>query len=154
MLFLLFQLGNDRYVIEAARVVEVLPLVELKKIPESPRGVAGLFNYRGKPVPAVDLGELASGQPAREHLSTRIILVRYPDEGGRQHLLGLIAERATEIIRRDSKEFMEPGLKLSSAPYLGPVLMENGGVVQWVHERRVLPERVRDLLFCDTAEPV
>ena len=30
-MFLLFQLGNDRYVLEASRVVEVLPLLELKK---------------------------------------------------------------------------------------------------------------------------
>ncbi len=36
MLFLLFQLGKDRYVLEAARVIEVLPLMDLKQIPEAP----------------------------------------------------------------------------------------------------------------------
>jgi len=50
MLFLLFQLGQDRYALEASRVIEVLPLVSLKRIPQAPRGVAGLFNYRGRPV--------------------------------------------------------------------------------------------------------
>jgi chemotaxis-related protein WspB len=44
MLFLVFQLGTDRYAIEAAQVVEVLPLVNAKHIPRAPRGVAGLFN--------------------------------------------------------------------------------------------------------------
>ena len=38
MLFLLFQLGNDRYALDASRVVEVLPLVELKHLPLAPRG--------------------------------------------------------------------------------------------------------------------
>ena len=82
MLFLLFHLGKDRYVLEAGRVVKVLPMVDLKKIPEAPRGVAGIFNYHGQPVPAVDLSELTLGQPAGERLSTRIILIHYPDESG------------------------------------------------------------------------
>ncbi|MDB6016797.1 MAG: cheW-like domain protein [Pedosphaera sp.] len=154
MLFLLFKLGKDRYVLEASRVVEVLPLVDLRKIPQAPRGVAGIFNYHGRPVPAIDLSELALGQPAREHLSTRIILVNYPDEKGQPQPLGLIAEHATEIIRRESAEFVDPGLKLGAAAYLGPVLMDGDGAIQWVYEQRLLPERVRDLLFCEIVEPV
>jgi hypothetical protein len=53
----------------------VLPLVALQRIPEAPRGVAGLFNYRGEPVVAVDLCELILGRPARPALSTRILVV-------------------------------------------------------------------------------
>ena len=82
MLFLLFHLGKDRYALDASRVVEVVPLLTLRRIPQAPRGVAGIFNYRGQPVPAVDLGELMLGQPASPRLSTRIILVHYPDDGG------------------------------------------------------------------------
>ncbi|MBI3850745.1 MAG: purine-binding chemotaxis protein CheW [Verrucomicrobia bacterium] len=153
MLFLLFQLGNDRYVLDASRVVEVLPLLELKKIPHAPKGVAGLFNYRGRPVPAVDLSELAVDQPARERLSTRIIVVKYSDHAGKNLLLGLIAERATEMLRRDSKDFVDSGVQLGAAPYLGPVLMDGQGVIQWVHEQRLLSEKVRDLLFSETISP-
>ena len=68
MLYLLFQIGKDRYAIEARHAVEVLPFVDLEKIPQAlsapsapsqrPRGVAGIFNYRGQPVVAVDLCEL------------------------------------------------------------------------------------------------
>jgi chemotaxis-related protein WspB len=152
MLFLLFQLGNDRYALQASRVIEVLPLVELKKIPNAPKGVAGIFNYRGRPVPAVDLCELTLGQPASRRLSTRIIIVNHPDDTGRNHPLGLIAEHATEIIQRESGEFVEPGLKLGGAPYLGPVLMDSRGGVQLVYEQRLLTDHVRDLLFCETLE--
>lgn len=152
MMFLLFQLGRDRYVLEASRVLEVLPLLDLKKFPEAPQGVAGIFNYHGQPVPAIDLSELTLGYPAGERLSTRIILINYPDETGRNHLLGLIAEHATEIIRRESRDFVEPGMKLGTAPYLGPVLLDARGIIQWVHERRLLPDRVRDLLFCENLE--
>ena len=151
-MFLLFQLGNDRYVLEASRVVEVLPLLELKKIPQAPKGVAGLFNYRGQPVPAVDLSQLTLDQPASERLSTRIIVVKYSDIAGKNLLLGLIAEHATEMLRRESKDFVDSGVQLGAAPYLGPVLMDGKGVIQWVHEQRLLSEKVRDLLFSETME--
>jgi chemotaxis-related protein WspB len=152
MLFLLFQLGQDRYALQASRVLEVLPLVELRKIPDAPKGVAGIFNYHGRPVPAVDLSELTLGQPSDPRLSTRIIVINYPDERGALHPLGLIAEHATELIQRDQRLFQEPDHKLGGAPYLGPVLMDKRGVIQWVHEQRLLPERARDLLFCETLE--
>lgn len=152
MLFLLFKLGKDRYVIEASRVVEVLPLLELKHIPEAPKGVAGLFNYHGRAVPAIDLSELTLNHPSSQCFSTRIILINYPDESGNSHLLGLIAEHATEIVRRECGDFVESGAKLGAPAYLGPVLMDNQGMIQWVHERRLLSDRVRDLLFCEAVE--
>jgi chemotaxis-related protein WspB len=152
MLFLLFQLGHDRYVLEARRVVEVLPLLALKQIPQAPRGVAGIFSYRGQPVPAVDLNELTLGQAARQSLSTRIILVNFPDDAGKSRLLGLIAEQATEIVRKRPEDFVDSGVKMSAAPYLGPVAMDNQGVIQWVREQRLLPQTVRDLLFSGTAK--
>jgi chemotaxis-related protein WspB len=151
MLFLLFQLGNDRYALEAGRVLEVAPLAALRAIPRAPQAVAGVFNYRGRPVPVIDLSELTLGYPARDLLSTRIIMIRYPDRAGREQPLGLIAERATQIIRRDPADFAEPGLKLGLAPYLGPVLMDSQGSVQWIQEQHLLPEPVRNLLFDETA---
>jgi chemotaxis-related protein WspB len=150
MLFLLFQLGNDRYALEASHVVEVLPLVELKGLPQSPPGVAGVFNYRGQPVPAVDLCALTLQRPSRECLSTRIIVVRCSRQGGtdgQSPLLGLIAEQATEIMRRNRQDFVNAGLKLESAPYLGPVAMDACGMIQWIHEDRLLPDPVRESLF-------
>jgi chemotaxis-related protein WspB len=151
MLFLLFQLGKDRYALEAGRVIEVIPLVELKQLPQAPAGVAGVFNYRGQPVPAVDLSELTLGRPSAERLSTRIVVTGYPDAQGRNHLLGLIAEQATETLRCEPGDFVPAGLSIKAAPYLGPVLMDSRGPIQWLHAHRLLSEPVRRLLF---SEPV
>ncbi len=57
-LFLQFQIGTDSYAIEAAQVARILPLVDIKRIPGAPAGVAGAFNYRGMPVPVADLSGL------------------------------------------------------------------------------------------------
>lgn len=149
MLFLIFQLGKDRYALEANRVLEVLPLVELKQLPQAPKGVAGIFNLRGLPVPAIDLNELTFGAPAREKLTTRIIVVNHCDANGRNHPLGLIAERVTQTLRKDPQEFVDPGVTLAAAPFLGPVLMDGKGPIQWLHAQRLLSEPIRQLLFAE-----
>ena len=41
MLFLLFHIGQERYVIEASRIVEVLPLVAVTRLAQEPKGFAG-----------------------------------------------------------------------------------------------------------------
>ena len=54
-LFLLFRMEGDRYALDAREVVEVLPLLRLKRIPEAPEWVAGVFSHRGVLVPVLDL---------------------------------------------------------------------------------------------------
>jgi chemotaxis-related protein WspB len=84
MLFILFQIGGDRYVLPANRIIKILPLMNLKRVPCAPSGVAGVLNFHGTPVPVVDLNEMTLGEPAARRMSTRIILVKYPFETQRQ----------------------------------------------------------------------
>ena len=147
MLFLQFQLGQDRYVLDSSQVVEVLPLLGIKQIPQAPAGVVGAFNYRGKPVPVIDLSVLALGRPAQRHMSTRIIIVLHPGADGTLHLLGLIAEKATEIVHRDPADFANSGVVNGDAPYLGPVATDPNGLVQRIEVTRLLPAAVREVLF-------
>jgi chemotaxis-related protein WspB len=154
MMFLLFHLGTERYALEAAHVVEVLPLVDLKLLPQAPSGVAGLFNYHGQPVPAVDLSELILHHPAPRNLSTRIIVVNHPDGSGHQRLVGLIVERATDMIKRNPQDFSGPALKPVGPPCFGPVLMDGDGVIQKVDETLVLPADVRDAVFCEAGNVI
>jgi chemotaxis-related protein WspB len=151
MLFLLFRLGGDRYALDAGRVEEVLPLVQLKHIPRAPVGVVGIFNLRGTAVPVLDLSLLALGRTARIVMSTRIILVRYPEDEADGHLLGLIAENATEMMRRESSDFVDAGLRNGDAPYLGPVTQDGHGLVQLIVVDQLLTQSVRDVLFQDAS---
>jgi chemotaxis-related protein WspB len=66
--------------------------------------------------------------------------------------VGLIAEHATEMLRREPTEFVESGIRLPNAPYLGPILMDPHGPIQWVHEQRLLSGRLREALFNETLE--
>ena len=147
MLFLLFRLGEDRYAIEARQVAEVLPMLSVKQIPQAPASVRGAFDFRGQPVPLIDLSQLALGRPARDHLSTRIVLVHCPDGRGGTRLLGLVAEHVTETFRRQASDFRDAGVDLPEARWLGPVASDAGGLVQWVQVDELLSPELRALLF-------
>src|SRR5207244_3795275 len=84
---LLFQLGAERYAIDVKQVARVIPLVRIKRIPRAPAEVAGALDYRGAPVPVIDLCQLALGHAAPKRLSTRIMLVPYADRRGVERLL-------------------------------------------------------------------
>ncbi len=152
MLFLLFELNQDRYVLDIAQVVEVLPLVDLKEIPQVPPGIAGMFNYRAEPVPVVDVCAMLLGRPALRILSTRLVLVHHPDGNGGTRLLGLIVEKAIRTLRRDPGDFTESGVIHDKVPCLGPVATDMQGVIQWVDPLKLLSDAVRDVLFRQLAE--
>jgi len=147
MLFLVFELARDRYVLDVSHVAEVLPLVDIKQMPQAPPAVAGILNYRGAPVPVIDVSQLTLGRPAQRRLSTRIVLVHYPDADGQTRLLGLIAERATQTVRHEEKDFVASGVTSDGASYLGPVIADARGLLQWLDVRTLLPPSVRDVLF-------
>jgi chemotaxis-related protein WspB len=147
MLFILFQIGRDRYALSARSIIEVLPLMNLKRVPCAPIGVVGVLNYRGTPVPVIDLNEMTLGEPAARRLSTRIILVKYPLEADHPHALGLIAEHATNMIQRSIGDFIETGVESDDARYLGRVANDTGGFIQWIDVERLLTREVRDVLF-------
>lgn len=146
MLFLMFRLGQDRYLLDAGQVEEVLPLLEVKALPAAPKGVVGAINYRGAPVPLIDLSLLALGRAATPLLSTRIILVKYPVESGHK-LLGLIAERAIEAIERDPADFVASGVEAGLPPYLGPVAPDDRGLLQRIEAQALLTPEIREILF-------
>lgn len=118
MLFLQFRIAEEWLALPAGDIVEIVPLSTLRPV----RGEGLCFDYRGRFIPAVDLSLRETGVPARPWLSTRILVVRAP-EGG---LLGLVAEQATTMLRRDPADF---------APFAkGPQ-----GLVQRVELARLLP---------------
>ena len=152
MVYLLFQIGADRYALEAAGIAAVEPLVRWKRIPQAAAGVAGVVDYHGQPVPVVDLSAMALGQPAQASLSTRLVLVQYRCSDGVERLLGLLAEKATETARYESGDFQDPGVAAEGAPYLGPVVRDARGIVQRVEVARLLTPEVRDTLWQQAGE--
>lgn len=151
-LFVEFQIGEDGYLLDTAEVAQILPLVDIKRIPHAPKGVAGVFNYHGVSVPVIDLNELAAGVPAKRHFSTRLVLVHYPDRTDRQQLLGLIAVKVTQTVQHAAAEFSAAGVASNAAPYLGSVCAAGVRLLQRVEVAKLLPPEVSDALFGQAEE--
>ncbi|MDB4888870.1 MAG: hypothetical protein JWL61_725 [Gemmatimonadetes bacterium] len=147
VLYLVIRLGADRYAIDTAAVIEVLPLVRLKALPGGPVGVAGVMNFRDSAVPVVDLNLLAVGVPTPPRLTTRIVVVRYEEEAS---MLGLLVPEAAEALRFDADAFVDAGIATNGARYLGAVLTTPDGVVQRVTVSELLTADLRDALFRQT----
>lgn len=147
VLYLVIRLGVDRYAIDTAAVIEVLPFVRLKALPGGPMGVAGVMNFRDSAVPVVDLNLLAIGAPTPTRLTTRIVVVRYEEEAS---MLGLLVPEAAEVLRFDADAFVDAGIATDGARYLGAVLTTPDGVVQRVTVSELLTPELRDALFRQT----
>jgi chemotaxis-related protein WspB len=151
-LFLKIQIGGAGYLLAAARIVRVLPLTDVKRIPHVPAAIAGCFDYQGTVVPLIDLTELVLGRPAPRHLSTRVILVPFgpgKGPGGGDNLLGLMAEKATETIRIDPSQFTASGVTSNAAPYMGSVKSIDGRMLQQIEVTRLLSGELSAMLFRD-----
>lgn len=146
MLFLIFYLGEQRYALAAQEVVEVVPVVDVKRIPQAPGYVAGLCNYRGAPVPVVDLCSLVEKRAANNYMSTRVIMVHVRLSDGNERLLGLIAERATEMATLDNKDFVDSGVA-GDGSACRRVAIDTDGMIHRVELDGLLPEAVRDVIF-------
>lgn len=141
MLMLLFYVGTERYAIACSYVVEVVRLTSLRTPQQLPPPVVGMFKYSNVIVPVIDLCQLIQGTPCKTHLSTRIILVRYQVSGQESpSILGVMAERVTETIDSQDTEFVDSGITVSDAPYLGKIISDRYGLIQQVKLDRLLPD--------------
>lgn len=149
MVALLFEIDGQRFGLDLAQVLKVLPSVRLRRLPKVPEYVAGVFQYRGEMVPVVDLSQLIKGHPAAAFLSTRIILVRQSGPSGQERVLGLLAERATESVDAGAVEIQSSGVAMPEAPYLGGLSATGGGMIQYVKVEQLLSEDLRNRLFVE-----
>ena len=147
MLLLLFHLGDERYAIDGTKVVEIIPQVLLRKLYQAPKYVAGVFNYRSKIVPAIDLCYLIGEYPCRHCLSTRIIIVNYPMPDGTTRYLGLMAERVTDTLYKSEEEWMSTKVSSEVAAYFGEMIPEKDGMIQRLRVDKLLSDAQRSWLL-------
>jgi chemotaxis-related protein WspB len=150
VLALAFHIGDERFALSCADVVEVVPRVRLREIPHAPPYVGGMLTYRGAIVPVVDLCRLTRGTPCPERLSSRIVLVRF-ERHSKQRLVGLLAERITDTVNLDEGAAVAPGIEIAGAPYLGEIHFDGQSTIQILHVDKLLTETLHELLY--GAEP-
>jgi chemotaxis-related protein WspB len=152
MLMLVFRVGEDLYAIGATEVVEVVPSVRLRHIPQAPEYVDGIFNYRGALAPVVDLCRLMYSRPSHDYLSTRIILVRCRALDGRDQVIGLRAEQVTDTMQVEETAAEGRPVSVTAAPYLGPVFSTPAGLIQRIRPEPLVSGSLTDSIFARISE--
>jgi len=150
MQLLTFTVAGHPYAVESRTVIEVLPLVSARPIPLMPDYVRGVFTYRGKFVPLIDLGrrfvaDSGPGSAAPPRLSTRVIVVEFtppaavPGQEARPVRLGLIAENVVSIGSATHADATVATMDLAHAPFLGRLFRLGGETIQIILVEHLLP---------------
>jgi hypothetical protein len=76
----------------------------------------------------------------------------HSDEGGRERMMGLLAERVLKIAHRSDTEFVDSGLKVAKAPYLDRLTRDDSSLVQKIEFPKLLPPDVSAQLYRECFE--
>lgn len=129
MLALTFQVGPDRVAVDVTRIREVVPRVRLSPANGGPSWIAGVFVYRGRVVPVIDLHRLAGVGECPLHLSSRIILFPYPVTQS-DSLVGLLATQVADVREITSTMMAQLTPGQSESAMLGAALPDGAGILR------------------------
>jgi chemotaxis signal transduction protein len=86
-----------RWAIACGAIVELLPVVRWRELPDEPAWLLGVFERQRRLLPLVDLSVRLGGSPGQRRLGTRIVVVRLAPERADGGLGGLLANGAIGI---------------------------------------------------------
>jgi len=97
-----FEVESEEFAIDILAVQEINRMMQITRVPKSPREVEGVINLRGRIIPVIDLRRRfnMTGKPADEH--SRIIVVEVASR-----VIGFIVDRVHEVLRIN-KGIVEP----------------------------------------------
>jgi len=147
MLMLLMHIAKDQYALRSSQIVEIVPKVSLRTVPQAPPEVAGLMNFRGEIVVVIDLCQLVQSTACNDSLSSRIVVVEYRNRAGVVRRLGLLAERITEMSDRNEEDFKASALNLEKTPFLGGVSIDERGMLQYLVVEKLVADSLLHTLL-------
>jgi purine-binding chemotaxis protein CheW len=89
--YLTFLLDNEEYGLEILKVREIIGIMDITKVPQTPAFVEGVINLRGKVIPVIDLRTKFGLARAQYNDETCIIVV---DVG---MMMGIIVDTVREV---------------------------------------------------------
>ena len=126
--YLTFSLAGEEYGIAILKVKEIIGMMSITSVPQTPEFVKGVINLRGKVIPVVDL-RLKFGMEETEYTErTCIIVVEIVGQAGTV-LMGIVVDSVSEVLNIIGEEIEDTpsfGTKLNTEYILGMAKMEGG----------------------------
>jgi len=110
--FLTFNLDDELFAVDVAKVREVLDYTNITKIPRTPEYMRGVINLRGSVVPVIDL-RLKFGLSLTERKRNTCIIVLEVQSESDTLILGALADSVQEVFEFEDGQ-IEPSPKFGT----------------------------------------
>ena len=145
--YLTFTLAKEEYGIGILKIKEIIGMIPITSVPQTPEFIKGVINLRGKVIPVMDL-RLRFGMDTIEFTERTCIIVVEIEGLSGTVIIGIVVDSVSEVLNikgdgiEDAPTF---GAKLNTEYIFGMAKME-GGVKILLDIDRVLSAAEVDLL--------
>ena len=126
--YLTFTLAEEEYGIGILKIKEIIGMLPITSVPQTPDFVKGVINLRGKVIPVIDL-RLRFGIREIDYTErTCIIVVEIAGQAGTV-LIGIVVDSVSEVLNVKGDDIEDTpafGTKLDTEYILGMAKMEGG----------------------------
>ena len=139
--YLTFALAGEEYGISILKVKEIIGMMGITAVPQTPGFVKGVINLRGKVIPVVDLRLKFGMEPMPYTERTCIVVVEISGSVG-PIMMGIVVDTVSEVLNIKASEIEDTptfGVKLNTEFILGMAKM-SGAVKILLDINRVLTE--------------
>lgn len=130
-----FFLGDAEYAVTIDQVQEIINVTEITRVPRAPFHILGVFNLRGKVIPAIDLKQrLSLGSTTVTDVS-RLVVVKVGE-----HVVGFLVDGVSETTTVD-KVAIEPASVMMgsvSQDVVEGIVKIGSRLLTWLNLERVL----------------
>jgi purine-binding chemotaxis protein CheW len=115
--YLTFELAGEEYGVEILKVKEIIGIMNITSVPQTPEFVKGVINLRGKVIPVIDL-RLKFGMSLQEYNERTCIIVVDINN----MVTGIVVDSVSEVLNIKAEEIEETpsfGVKLYTEYILG-----------------------------------
>ncbi len=112
--YMTFKLASEEYGVPILTVRELIGLMEITRVPQTPAFVRGVINLRGKVIPVIDL-KAKFGMPATVSTDQTVIIVVQLMSESTPVILGVLVDEVLEVLDIASGQIEPPPIFGSSA---------------------------------------
>ncbi|MEQ9616793.1 MAG: chemotaxis protein CheW [Phycisphaerales bacterium] len=112
--YLSFVLGKEEYSVEILKVREIIGIIDVTPLPQTPDYIKGVINLRGKIIPVVELRTRFGIESVEYTDATCIIVVEVESTDGEQLHMGVIVDTVSEVLSIGAND-LEPAPKFATA---------------------------------------
>ena len=126
--YLTFTLAEEEYGIGILKIKEIIGMMPITSVPQTPEFVKGVFNLRGKVIPVVDLRLRFSMESIDYTERTCIIVVEIEAQSGTV-MIGIVVDAVSEVLNIKAEDIVDTptfGTSLNTDYILGMAKMEGG----------------------------